>query len=262
MKSLSTGFTVLAVAVVVFGLAAPAFAADSSGQDAAADRAASGRMRARCQNNLKQMGLVFKMFANESPGQQFPALSPQAGRLMFDNDGVGKAKVYPEFLTDMSVLMCPADKDKGILKDSTKQDDPVSLIDDHSYYYLGYVVMNEEDLKTFAKAYKERIAKGLKFDEDLTDGDHSVRLLREGVERFIITDINDPAAGAKAQSGIPLLIERPDNHEPEGGNVLFMDGHVEYVRYSDNGKWPMTKAFMKTMKSLEAVKAPEGSGKK
>ncbi len=77
--------------------------------------------------------------------------------------------------------------------------------------------------------------------------------LREGVERFSITDINNPAAGASAQSIIPVMFDayayyRADwggqttallrmNHVPGGSNVLYMDGHVEFVRYGQ--KTPM-----------------------
>src|SRR5690554_7842093 len=37
-------------------------------------RAREAARRASCANNLKQMGLVFKMFANESSGEHFPPL--------------------------------------------------------------------------------------------------------------------------------------------------------------------------------------------
>jgi prepilin-type processing-associated H-X9-DG protein len=75
--------------------------------------------------------------------------------------------------------------------------------------------------------------------------------MREGVDRFFITDISNPAATALAQSQIPVLIERIGNHEPEGGHVLFMDGHVEYIEFP--GKFPMTKAFIEGLQSLENV---------
>ncbi len=66
--------------------------------------------------------------------------------------------------------------------------------------------------------------------------------LKEGIERFFITDINNPAAAAKAQSSIAVMWDtahtdngRIDvlayNHVPGGSNVLFMDGHVEFGRY-------------------------------
>ncbi|MCP4639307.1 MAG: DUF1559 domain-containing protein, partial [bacterium] len=37
-------------------------------------RAREAARRASCQNNLKQMGVVFKMYANESKGEKFPSL--------------------------------------------------------------------------------------------------------------------------------------------------------------------------------------------
>ena len=78
------------------------------------------------------------------------------------------------------------------------------------------------------------------------------RRLREGIERFFITDINNPAGSAKAQSDIPVMFDfwatsnanfdllppgfganyvTGFNHVPGGSNVLYMDGHVEFVKY-------------------------------
>jgi prepilin-type processing-associated H-X9-DG protein len=55
----------------------------------------------------------------------------------------------------------------------------------------------------------------------------------------MITDINNPAAGAVAQSQLAVMwdeISGDDathfNHVPGGCNVLFMDGHVEFLRYN------------------------------
>jgi prepilin-type N-terminal cleavage/methylation domain-containing protein len=39
-------------------------------------RARESARRSSCQNNLKQMGLVFKMYSNESKGQKYPMVSP------------------------------------------------------------------------------------------------------------------------------------------------------------------------------------------
>lgn len=73
----------------------------------------------------------------------------------------------------------------------------------------------------------------------------------EGVERFFITDINNPAAGAKAQSGVPIMMDAFGqgaasldevtnllrfNHVPGGSNVLWMDGHVTFVKW---GTFPL-----------------------
>ncbi|HOJ32364.1 MAG TPA: DUF1559 domain-containing protein [Candidatus Hydrogenedentes bacterium] len=75
-------------------------------------------------------------------------------------------------------------------------------------------------------------------------GTNRVMRLREGIERFAITDINNPAATAKGQSNIVVMFDVYGsfadtmtaggivfNHLPGGCNVLFMDGHVEFIKY-------------------------------
>lgn len=61
--------------------------------------------------------------------------------------------------------------------------------------------------------------------------------LREGIERFLITDINSPGASSEAQSGIAMmwdrvsLVAREMNHVPGGANILYLDGHVAFEKY-------------------------------
>jgi len=63
--------------------------------------------------------------------------------------------------------------------------------------------------------------------------------LKEGITRFLITDINNPGATAQAQSTIWMaadqLGDEPSgfNHIPGGSNVLYLDGHVSFVRYEE-----------------------------
>jgi prepilin-type processing-associated H-X9-DG protein len=78
--------------------------------------------------------------------------------------------------------------------------------------------------------------------------------LCEGIERFAITDINNPAASAKAQSEIPVMwdtwagyndffgVSMVDefNHVPGGSNVLYMDGHAEFIRFG--AKFPVANS--------------------
>jgi prepilin-type processing-associated H-X9-DG protein len=71
--------------------------------------------------------------------------------------------------------------------------------------------------------------------------------LREGIERFLITDINNPGASAEAQSTIWVMhdavspVIRNFNHVPGGANVLYLDGHVQFVRYP--GRPPVNFLF-------------------
>jgi prepilin-type processing-associated H-X9-DG protein len=120
-------------------------------------------------------------------------------------------------------------------------------------------VQNDEDVRVFEEAYINHVAatdEGRpRFQDDLPHPSNQQRRIlriREGAERFFITDINDPAASAAAQSNIPLLIEWPEHHVDEagnrGGHVLYMDGHTEFVVYP--GKWPMTEETMKILCEL------------
>ena len=84
--------------------------------------------------------------------------------------------------------------------------------------------------------------------------------LKEGVERFLITDINNPAGSAAAQSSIWVMLDlvagiearmngtlrntvQAFNHVPGGANVLFMDGHVEFMKYRMEGEFPANGAM-------------------
>jgi len=77
------------------------------------------------------------------------------------------------------------------------------------------------------------------------NGDTLYRL-RVGIERFLITDINNPAASAHATSDVPVLWDHISTkidsfaHVPGGGNVLYFDGHVEFIRYPGL-RFPMTE---------------------
>lgn len=84
----------------------------------------------------------------------------------------------------------------------------------------------------------------------------TIQRLREGVERFVITDINNPGASAAAQSEAAVMWDNSYtnngaltdknsfNHVPGGANILFMDGHVEWAKYpapQGSQAWMMTQ---------------------
>lgn len=78
-------------------------------------------------------------------------------------------------------------------------------------------------------------------------GKPAVFRMKEGIERFFITDINNPAASAKAQSELVLQYDGFEadvddyNHVPGGANVLYLDGHVQFIRYP--GDFPVQRAW-------------------
>ena len=205
--------------------------------------------RARCAEHLKQWGLIFKMNANENRGL-FPMFSKDAGCLMPE-----PTLVCPDYVNDLQILYCPAH--------SPVPDIPVNPLSDadlriqfqsSDYYYLGYVLNDDGGVEAFAAAYLESIETGEALTDilEVTSQDEEtlhIRRLREGVERFFITDINNPAAASHAQSAIPVMMDKLGNH-PDGGNVLYMDGHIEFVQY---GVWPMTERTHNALASLAAL---------
>jgi prepilin-type N-terminal cleavage/methylation domain-containing protein/prepilin-type processing-associated H-X9-DG protein len=265
-------------------------------------RAREAARRASCANNLKQMGLVFNMYANEWDGR-FPQLQVMrcsddpAGRV-YDLNGANFATqgvnfifegtaVYPEYLSDLGVLVCSSASQASDWQEwysHMGEIDPGSgnpifelcNLGNHSYIYVGWVLSDFElvnlgvdpnnpniawsdiDTDLLYVAMPATLSDPAKHDSDITTSDgitpgkgnaggDTIYRLRMGIERFMITDINNPAATAKAASEIPVMfgtvstVPSEFNHVPAGLNCLYMDGHVEFLKYPD--KFPASRAF-------------------
>lgn len=285
-------------------------------------RARESARRSSCANNLKEMGLVFKMYAGESNGY-FPRVHGDQpwGDTLPDTCENGEnlsslapymKAIHPEYLADVNVLVCPSDPQTG-------PESPLYIVQeapgqtcmytgyvsnpDASYLYYGFVLdkVSEKDplvnlLNFIGKdisisaqlAYvmasvcsfpplfngvlgdtnpDNDISLGDDIDNQNTynmfyymatpggmpignGGDTTVYRLREGIERFLITDINNAAAAAKAQSMLPVMWDEVSatnsdsaqfNHIPGGANTLYLDGHVQFNKYPY--EFPALKSF-------------------
>ena len=120
--------------------------------------------------------------------------------------------------------------------------------------YFGYLIPNAEVAHAFLDAYEANdpaIAahEDLKL-EKITGGFDTIYALREGIERALITDINDPNAVGKAQSEVPTLWMLPKAGETSA-YVLYLDGHVEKLEYP--GAYPMDARVVERVQTIITI---------
>jgi len=282
-------------------------------------RAREAARRSSCQNNLKQLGLTLKMYANEARGS-FPMIelfSCKDPNVEGTDPSfvVNMIQLFPEYLSDPSVMLCPSDPDGTDPAKVFNEADNMAAVwngsgmvptsgvpnqefypcepdnDNTSYFYMGWaliypgitddphVFQSTDPMALLSEAITYFTTKGLDpallasfsqtvlamlnrlddpplnelgpLDEDIEAGPVTVYRLREGIERFLITDINNPASANMTQSTISVMSdwinvltgenEMQFNHLPGGANVLYMDGHVEFLRYPN--VWPVSPLF-------------------
>jgi prepilin-type processing-associated H-X9-DG protein len=199
--------------------------------------------RRACEENLKLMASVFRAYMQGNPDGFYPELDPTPGRLAPKWDAV-----YPKFLKNPYILVCPANKNAPTLPANPTAQDVALVTDDHSYWYFGYVLPNEEIFQRFVHAYRREATAGNAFLEDLNDGHGSLIMrLRDGVAGYFVSDVSGEASFSEK---IPIVMERPDNHGG-GGHVLYLDGHIEFIPYP--GKYPMTPQVVRMLGSLDVL---------
>lgn len=267
---------VISIIMILAGMLLPALA-----------RARESARRISCANNLRQLGLCFKMYANEAKGERFPSVQlfmgpncdqKNTGVLMFAG-----LPMYPEYMTDARLLVCPSDAN-GMTEfegprwrrpdgtGGTYQNGSFNpcLFDSLSYIYMPWAIKSPWLVETATQdlsplflnklqdIFVNQPAQALDADwafVDDTGVERNVMRLRDGIERFFVEDINNPSKTSIAQSQLPVMFDKVStdvqefNHVPSGGNVLYMDGHVEFVKFP--GLYPCSRAWAELLGALE-----------
>lgn len=234
-------------------------------------KARESARRSACVNNLKQLGLVMNLYANENK-EMFPPVANAYKSFIFDGDAV-----YPEYLTDVAIMACPSDPQTNLdinfrlTMDATLSDGSYlsprrawlqgtvhpKCISPMSYVYSGWMQTGEMEALVGLAVYTW-VDSVLPISDATTDGwrnlnsnygsfgfsgmaaasgDMNYRLAI-GVDRFLMSDINTIMTGTEyGASAVPIIWDQIStnitgfSHVPAGQNCLYLDGHVEFRRY-------------------------------
>ena len=230
-----------------------------------------------CVENLKQLGLVIHMYATENEGR-FPLVDNTKNNFIFDGN-----VLYPEYLIDSTAAMtqCPKAPDyepENIARlRSTKYHPDFAVgtihpdcITDQSYVYLGWLVMSDREAEAFFEAY-DRLGPE-DYDDDIVVpegrgnvGSSKLNRLATYADTFLMTDTNVIISGTETRaSTIPVLWDRPSTNPKNfshhrgsktGGHVLYIDGHVEFIRFGE--KFPMTETMARLLDERPRAPIPD-----
>jgi prepilin-type N-terminal cleavage/methylation domain-containing protein/prepilin-type processing-associated H-X9-DG protein len=227
--------------------------------------------RAACVNNLKQLGLILGLYATENKQKYPPfttranmfmfdgfAMYPE----YLSDAAILACPSDPETDPDVNFRLLSNQN----LSDGAWGSVPVSFtagtvhpwcIDPLSYVYVAFMLMNDSEMIAGLAAYswtdtqlpisnpitngwrdRNANAASFSFTGSGAVGKNTIYRLGANVDRFLISDINVIVTGLEVgASTVPIMWDQLStditdfSHVPAGQNVLYLDGHVEFIRY-------------------------------
>lgn len=212
--------------------------------------------RADSQAAMKTFRLICKRYADVSKNENWPALAST------DNLWVPELEpLHGAISTDIQCMVSVYHPENATLKGELAEAwsrlppdfDKAARVFGESFAYLGYCVRNEMDFDRLKIAKEnDKLPSEDSLLLDSVPGKPVYRLL-EGIERFLLTDIGNPAADSRLHSSIPVLIEiatwkyKKSESTFKGTNVLYMDGHVSFVPV---GTFPVLPSILDVLSGL------------
>ncbi len=240
--------------------------------------------RDMCVNNLKQISMAFDSYASDNSGR-FPTIGKTRNNFIFK-----ERQLYPRYLNRLDILGCPADPRfdsradslfllRGFRQQGSSKNTNPDCINGDSYCYLGWVVTSDDEAKAFFNAYDKLSSED--YDKDIPlpgveatpfgisgfnqTGNVLHRLDRSKGDVFI-HDTNSVWMGPPPDQlvlyTIPVMWDRRPYHRRRGwittdkyagGNVLYLDGHVEYIAW---GHFPLTDTMARLLDEHKRAPIP------
>jgi prepilin-type N-terminal cleavage/methylation domain-containing protein/prepilin-type processing-associated H-X9-DG protein len=265
---------VIAIIAILAGILLPILA-----------RTREAARRSSCQNNLKQFGAILKMYSAELFGAYPPMkIFTCTGETTVFDPIFDAHQLVPAYILEFDLLICPSSLtgptaldayDRGNNFSPKWREQPgftdngridLCEITSEPYYYVGWAFARETfkspSQVTDFRTNITQLAADLEANPRLVkedwvlavpgsgfEGKDVIPRLREGIERFFTTNINDPFRAITTSSEVILMYDvigrDPEsfNHLPGGANVLYLDGHATFQKYDqDTGLFPCNEA--------------------
>jgi prepilin-type N-terminal cleavage/methylation domain-containing protein len=222
-----------------------------------------------CMSNLKQLGMTLAFYGDPhygAFGKKYPPVQDIRNTFMFETDTLVRWKI----LDEPRLLICPGDLSytpgytARLSEDRTFSSPSESMLsagDYHpdcmaeaSYLYTGYAITDDDEMLAFFSIYTwldtvlpiSDTATNAWRDYDIdvasfgfagsgnNDSDTLYRIRRD-MERFLCPDLN-----VSCLAEVPVMWDQMStavsewNHLPPFQHVLYLDGHVEGIRYDMN----------------------------